>query len=390
MADSIAVPVRSEARAFPLPAIPWFLWAAVAGTTLAMVGLHWDISWHRSIGRDTFWTPPHMAIYLCGVIAGAVSAYLILGTTFGALPEIRAASVRMWGFHGPLGAFLMAWGGVAMLVSAPFDNWWHNAYGLDVKILSPPHAVLAAGFIGIEWGSLLLVLGYMNRAHGEERLRLTRLFLYIGSMILVATQIMSMEYSFRVLQHTATFYWAVAIPVPVVLFGIAHASEHRWGATIMAGIYTLFTLSLIWILPRFPAQPKLGPVYNPVTVFVPPDFPLLLIVPAIAIDLLRGWFQQNGAPAWLQAVIGGPVFIAVFAAVQWPFGSFLLSPAATNSFFGTIYHDYSARPQSFQVRGIFVQAEPNFWSMMALAVAVAMVTTCIGLAWGSWMRRLRR
>jgi hypothetical protein len=42
------------------------------------------------------------------------------------------------------------------------------------------------------------------------------------------------------------------------------------------------------------------------------------------------------------------------------------------------------------VRGIFVQAEPNFWSMMALAVAVAMVTTCIGLAWGSWMRRLRR
>ena len=57
----------------------------------------------------------------------------------------REASVKMWGFRGPLGAFITAWGGIAMLVSAPFDDWWHNAYGLDVKILSPPHTVLAAG-----------------------------------------------------------------------------------------------------------------------------------------------------------------------------------------------------------------------------------------------------
>ena len=80
---------------------------------------------------------------------------------------MRAASVRMWGFYGPLGAFITAWGGVAMLVSAPFDDWWHNAYGLDVKILSPPHTVLAAGIIGIELGALILVLGYMNRADGR-------------------------------------------------------------------------------------------------------------------------------------------------------------------------------------------------------------------------------
>jgi len=33
-----------------------------------------------------------------------------------------------------------------MLASAPFDDWWHNAYGLDVRIISPPHMVLAAGF----------------------------------------------------------------------------------------------------------------------------------------------------------------------------------------------------------------------------------------------------
>ena len=32
-----------------------------------------------------------------------------------------------------------------MLTSAPFDNWWHNAYGLDVKIVSPPHTLLILG-----------------------------------------------------------------------------------------------------------------------------------------------------------------------------------------------------------------------------------------------------
>ena len=43
-----------------------------------------------------------------------------------------------------------------MLASAPFDNWWHNAYGLDVKIFSPPHVVLDGGVLAIQVGALLL------------------------------------------------------------------------------------------------------------------------------------------------------------------------------------------------------------------------------------------
>src|SRR5437763_786381 len=117
--------------------IPWYLWCSALAVTSAYIGGYWDISWHRSIGRDTFWTAPHMAIYACGVLAGIASAYLIFNTTFGPGGAMRAASVRIWGLYGPLGAFICAWGGVAMLASAPFDDWWHNAYGLDVKIISP-------------------------------------------------------------------------------------------------------------------------------------------------------------------------------------------------------------------------------------------------------------
>ena len=107
--------------------IPWYVWCAVLGVTSAMIGGQWDISWHRSIGRDTFWTPAHMAIYLCGITAGLSCGYLILATTFGNFSQLRSTAVKMWGFEAPLGAFIAAWGGVAMLTSAPFDNWWHSA-----------------------------------------------------------------------------------------------------------------------------------------------------------------------------------------------------------------------------------------------------------------------
>jgi hypothetical protein len=60
-----------------------------------MIGVHWDISWHESIGRDTFWTPAHLAIHLCGILAGIASAYLILSTTFDRESPLRKTSVDL-------------------------------------------------------------------------------------------------------------------------------------------------------------------------------------------------------------------------------------------------------------------------------------------------------
>ena len=164
---------QASARVSP---VPWYtVWCDCGHVDI--IGGYWDISWHRSIGRDSFWTPAHVAIYLCGVLAGISSAYLILSTSFGNRQAAKESSVKVWGVRGPLESFVSAWGGIAMLTSAPFDNWWHSAYGLDVEIVSPPHVLLIAGILAVQLGVLILILGCMNRTEGVAAARLSGLFL---------------------------------------------------------------------------------------------------------------------------------------------------------------------------------------------------------------------
>ena len=370
--------------------VPWYIWLSVLSATSATVGVHWDISWHRSIGRDAFLTPAHIAIYLCGVLSGITCGYLILSTTFSQSP-LRAASVNIWGFRGPLGAFIAAWGGFAMLTSAPFDNWWHNAYGLDVKILSPPHMVLALGMVMVEIGALILILGQMNRAADALRVTLERMFLYVAGMIAVALLVVALEYQGRVLQHSATFFRVICMLVPMVIAMASKATGRRWAATTVTGVYTVLMLGLLWILPLFPAEPKLGPVIYPVTHFVPSGFPILVIVPAMVLDWM--WARTRSWSAWKQSLVSGAIFLGVLWAVQWPWAEFLQSPAARNPLFGSAYFDYLTGPTSYQRRYLFFQREPTltaFWTQMALALVCAVLTTRLGIAAGNWMRKVQR
>jgi len=178
--------------------------------------------------------------------------------------------------------------------------------------------------------------------------------------------------------------------VPLVLAGVARASEKRWAATTVAAVYWLFWAGMGWILPLFAAEPKLGPVYHHVTQFVPPEFPMMLFIPAFALDLL--WSRTRNWNLWTKAAVSGLVFLAVLLAVQWPFSEFLNSTGARNWFFHTNIFDYNARPTSINVRHIFVPPDPAlvFWKEMALALVLGALTIRLGFAWGDWMRRVRR
>jgi hypothetical membrane protein len=389
VAESSAI-TWAEHAAARTGSIPWYITTCVIAITSASVGGIWDISWHKSIGRDTFWTAPHMLIYLCGILAGVACGYLILSNTFGhsAAP---AGSVRMWGFRGPLGAFVCAWGGVAMITSAPFDNWWHAAYGLDVKVLSPPHVLLIVGMLVIRMGTLLLIMGHLSHAEGRLRTKLHALMLYAYTFLLVTSFGVFQEFLLRNYMHSGLFYLLMTLGSCFFLAGLYRMSEYRWAGTMVAGIYTVLNLLYVWILPLFPAEPKLGPVYQHVTRFVPPDFPILIIVPAVLLDLTRPYWQRWSY--WARAAAMAPIFVIALAAVQWPFADFLMTPAAHNWLFGSGYFPFFVPSTTDWVRNVFTQVEPDagqFWMRIAMAMVLGTVMARAGLSWGDWMRKIRR
>jgi hypothetical protein len=371
--------------------VPWYIWALFAASVSVVIGGYWDISWHMSIGRDSFWTPAHMAIQACGIIAAITSSYLIFSCTLGRNPALRPATVDVWRFHGPLGAFIAAWGGATMLASAPFDNWWHNAYGLDVKIFSPPHVVLDGGVLAIQFGAVVLIASAMNQASGMLRRKLDWILLLLGAMVTMLALTVVWESTYRVLMHTAECYRAVAVVAPVALVGFAEISGRRWARTTVAAVYTVYAMVMLWIFPLFPATPKLGPVYQKIAHMVPMEFPLLIIVPALLLDAL--WPKIAAWKKWPQAAVAGLLFLMVFLAVQWPFADFLVSASSANWFFGTKYFAYFSSPDGYDVRHQFIppiHSTAVFLRIMAEAAVAAILSTRLGLAWGDWVRQIRR
>lgn len=376
----------------------WTIYSVLVASASIVVGLVWDISWHRTIGRDTFWSPPHLLQQAGAVIAGLSCGYLALATTFAGTLEQRSESVRFWRFfQAPIGAWVCIWGTIMMITSAPFDNWWHNAYGLDVKIISPPHVILASGMIAVEIGAILMSVGAQNRATDENEKRKFGMIYAIGAsvVVLMLSIMLTEDASYGNQMHGSSFYIATGMVLPLFMVAFARASRLTWPATRIAIGYMLITMIAIWILELVPAQPKLAPIYNPVTRMVPPAFPLLLFAPALAIDLALG--RMKNLNDWILSVVIGVLFVFAMIAVHWFWADFLISPAARNFFFGVDQWDYSSRLGPWRYQFWNLDNDSNgAWSASRFALGIAKaflfagISSRIGLAWGKGMSRVMR
>ena len=366
----------------------WPLYAVLCASLGILVGLIWDISWHRTIGRDTFWSPPHVLEQLSALVAGTSCGWLVLATTFRGSAADHASAVRFWGFRGPLGAWLCIWGTLTMIASAPLDNWWHDAYGLDVKIMSPPHMVLSWGMIGIQAGAMLMTLARQNTATPDEGRRLGFLYAMSAGILLAMHATGVMEFAaFPNDMHGPAFYRVTAVFMPIILVATSRPSRLRWPATTTAMVYMAIVMLLIWILPLFPATAKLAPIHNPVSRMIPPPFPLLIIVPAFAIDVLMRRVRIND---WLLAVVIGTVFVTGMLAAHWWWGEFLLSPMARNRFFGVDQWDYYIRVGDWRYQFWNTTDLPSMLRGLGIALTTAIVSARAGLWIGNGMKSVRR
>lgn len=125
------------------------------GVSLQIGGSNWDIVWHGVGNVETFFTPPHLVIY-SGVALAAGS--VIGGSVQTAIAIRHKKKDAMWHISIPLSfpfpLKLSAMGCILQLCAGPFDFWWHYQFGFD-GLLSPPHAVLAAGMLMAALGALI-------------------------------------------------------------------------------------------------------------------------------------------------------------------------------------------------------------------------------------------
>ena len=284
----------------------------------------------------------------------------------------------------------MLWGAAAMVASAPFDDWWHDAYGLDVRVVSPPHAVLAAGMVGVVAGAMILTLSVQNGSRGLDIRASGALYAWASGVLVTLAATFIVEYTFPLHQHGWLFYAITGAVFPLFLVSTARASKLTFAAARAAAIYMAIMAVMDWVLPLFPATPRLGPIYNPITRMVPFCFPLLIVFPALALDLLMSRWKPRSET--LLAVGLGLSFVAVFLLVQWPFASFQMTPASRNWFFlGDRYWSYWFHPDSswrYNFQG--GPADHLRARGIGIAVLLAIVSARAGLAAGSWMRRVRR
>ncbi|PYO37341.1 MAG: hypothetical protein DMD74_01220 [Gemmatimonadetes bacterium] len=256
-----------------------------------------------------------------------------------------------------------------------------------MKVLSLPHLILALGFTGIQLGAVLMVAALQNRAGGEARYG--RLLAYgIGILVLNVAILGFEQIGFSQNAHNALYYLVCAAIFPILLVAGARASSLRWPATTAAVVYVGVTLIMVWVLPLFPATPKLAPVYRPLTHMVPPPFPLLLIVPAVAVDLVMRRFGTGRD--WRLSALVGVSFLAVLLVTQWFATIYLISPASESFLFGAQRWNYNSLPGDFEHQFWDIRSDPVTPLKLGFAALLAMTSSRVGLWLGNGLARVQR
>ncbi len=141
-------PPRPPTPTAPRTALPALL--VLAGAVVSLIGLTWDVQWHSDVGPDTFFTLPHLLLYSGSAISGLTSLAVVLRVTARqragapAVPGLGGPAVRVVGgrFTAPAGYLLAGAGAASFLLYGLWDLWWHELYGFDAVIDSPPHVGL--------------------------------------------------------------------------------------------------------------------------------------------------------------------------------------------------------------------------------------------------------
>jgi len=134
---------------------------------IAVMAGTWDVWWHGSVGRNTFFEPPHLLLY----------SSVVLAIAFGVYGYIKTKN-KLW---KRLAILLLI-----IPISAPFDELWHRVFGVeDISTIwavwSPPHVAIVLAIIG----SFALVFSLIQKEKDESVRRLFGALSFAGILSLL-------------------------------------------------------------------------------------------------------------------------------------------------------------------------------------------------------------
>lgn len=250
---------------------------------------HWDAAMHARGEVEQFWYPPHYGIYFAlGVAAGVSIAGFVsllrapgsLGTKVRRHPALATvAAANAIGFTG-----------------APFDAWWHEVFGIDLSVWSPPHLHLLFGMVLAALAGAVYFLddapvrAAIRPLHPLDRRTFAASMAVVIGLLLAAFLFFEYEagltnaellsrppWTYPIL-WTAFAVFAVVLPTALLRF--------RGASTLVAALYVVARLLVLGV-----DQSLLG---------FEGAVPYPLLLPAIAVDatLFTAWARGGSPSHW--------------------------------------------------------------------------------------------
>jgi hypothetical protein len=204
-----------------------------------LFGAIWDIQWHASIGRDSFWIPPHMvaAAGFTGALGLALAA--VSYETYLDRRGARLQGVTRLGGITVAPSFLAV---TLFLLAAVFfaflDDQWHRAFGLDVTLWSPPHLLIGLAMSGVDFSLMFGLFVSAKRQHLQLNWRggYFWAFVLLGAFIFESANYWTSQAFIYGFQHGGAGLLGVLFPL---LIGMLYP---------LGLIYTLRLAKAYWIV----------------------------------------------------------------------------------------------------------------------------------------------
>ena len=278
-----------------------FIAGGIAAGALAMWGVYFDTAWHRTVGRDSFFSLPHLFIYGAGFLVWVSCVTAVVLATRGRLADLGGIVLRVGPLRLPLGFALCGLGTATIVLAIPTDLAWHAVFGKDLLIWSPPHLQgVVGGAIGA-LGILFAVAAQKGRGVFAPRWR--------WRLVMLLPLVDLLHYVHWSLAHYTLFPWTrtpdfypfiVALTVPLIVVAAARAVgalAPTWAGLLFVAAIALIDLALAAI--DF-ARPAITPFF---------------FLPAIPVSLLYArWPERRHAAS--TAVIAGVVYLLGFVAME--------------------------------------------------------------------------